>query len=386
MAMAAGFLFAAPPALADVKAGVDAWATGNYDAAVKEWVGPSAQGDPDAQFNLAQAYRLGRGVPRDDARAKDLYARAAAQGHIQAADNYGMMLFQAGQREEAMPYVQAASDRGDPRAQYLLGIAHFNGDVVAKDWVRAYALITLANSAGLPQAQPAMAEMDQFVPLEDRQKGVALSSRLREQSDARLAQQFAAADLGVAAPAAKQVAPARVAASPKVPSAIPTTPVAPSIAAAEAAVAEAIRVTGTESPATAGADYARPGGAPTQTASAKPAGPKLAQSAKPAAAPKPAPTTAVARTAEPPAKPTPALSTGGGAWRVQLGSFSVPGNADRMWTQLGGKGPLAGKEKVIGQSGKLTVLSAGGFASREAAASACSALKQSGQACFPAAR
>jgi len=41
-----------------------------------------------------------------------------------------LMLFQDGRREEALPYVQAASTRGDPRAQYLLGVAHFNGDLV----------------------------------------------------------------------------------------------------------------------------------------------------------------------------------------------------------------------------------------------------------------
>ena len=61
--MLAGTVLAvAAPALADVKAGVDAWARGDYAAAVKEWRGPATAGDADAQFNLAQAYRLGRGV------------------------------------------------------------------------------------------------------------------------------------------------------------------------------------------------------------------------------------------------------------------------------------------------------------------------------------
>ena len=63
-----------------------------------------------------------------------------------------MLLFQRGERAKALPYVSAASDRGDPRAQYLLGIANFNGDNVPKDWVRAYALVTLAQQQGLPQA------------------------------------------------------------------------------------------------------------------------------------------------------------------------------------------------------------------------------------------
>ena len=98
---------------------------------------------------------MGQGA--DPARAEQLYAQAAARGHLQAADTYGLMLFQAGRREEAFPYVRDAARRGDPRSQYLLGIAHFNGDLVEKDWVRAYALLSLANSQGLPQAAPAIA-------------------------------------------------------------------------------------------------------------------------------------------------------------------------------------------------------------------------------------
>src|SRR6186713_2724186 len=88
--------FAAAPAAADVKAGVDAWSRGDYTAAVREWEGPAAAGDPDAMFNLGQAYRLGRGVATDLKRAEALYAQAAAKGHLQAADTYGLMLFQDG--------------------------------------------------------------------------------------------------------------------------------------------------------------------------------------------------------------------------------------------------------------------------------------------------
>ncbi|MEC9151060.1 MAG: sporulation protein, partial [Pseudomonadota bacterium] len=114
---------AAAPAMAEVKAGVDAWAAGDFATAVREWAGPAAEGDPDAQFNMGQAYRLGRGVETDVAQAEALYARAAAQGHVKAADNYGLLLFQRGAREEALPYISAAAMRGDPRAQYVLGIA-----------------------------------------------------------------------------------------------------------------------------------------------------------------------------------------------------------------------------------------------------------------------
>ena len=65
LALPAALLLAAVPALADVKAGVDAWERGDYPAAVAEWRPLAVGGDPDAQFNLGQAYKLGRGVPVD---------------------------------------------------------------------------------------------------------------------------------------------------------------------------------------------------------------------------------------------------------------------------------------------------------------------------------
>ena len=189
------------PALADVKSGVDAWTRGDFPSAIREWQGPAEKGDADAQFNLAQAYKLGRGVPQDLTRAEVLFAKAAAQGHVQAGDNYGLLLFQRGQHAQAMPYIKAASDRGDPRAQYLLGIAHFNGDSVPKDWVRAYALASLSQQAGLPQAKAALAQMDRFIPLDQRQRGIALASELGTQAETNRAQTATAMDLGSATPA-----------------------------------------------------------------------------------------------------------------------------------------------------------------------------------------
>jgi cell division septation protein DedD len=368
-------------ALADVKAGVDAWSAGDYERAVKEWRDPAAKGDADAQFNLAQAYRLGRGVEQNTKQAELYYAKAAAQGHIKAADNLGLLLFQGGQREAAMPYVKAAADRGDPRAQYLLGIAHFNGDLVEKDWVRAYALMTLANAAGLPQASPALQQMDDFIPLEQRQLAQPLAAQIKRDSDARRASQMAAADLGTVGPQlAAAVAPAPQPvpsdatrlppAAARIPQPIPQTAVAPSVAAAQAALAEAGRVTGTQSPADAGASYTL-GGSPI------------------AATPRPAvdQTVRVASTTPPPPKtaapaPKPSAAATGGPWKVQLGAFSIKANADKLWTQLANRAELAGATKLLVPAGKLTKLLAGGFDSQSSAQTACNALKRSGQSCL----
>lgn len=353
--LAAAALAAAGPAAADVKAGVDAWSRGDYARAVTEWKGPAERGDPDAQFNLAQAYKLGRGVPVDLARAEELFGKAAGRGHLQAADNYGLLLFQRGEHARAMPYVKAAAGRGDPRSQYLLGIAHFNGDNVEKDWVRAYALVSLAQQSGLPQAAAALAQMDKYIPLDQRQQSVALASELAGAAQQARESQLAAFDLGATVPSAHSAppvssAPARVARGPEA--------ISP-----ESAAAAAERAAG-ESPHTAGADYARPRTPEVVT---------LPKRTPPAARPAPV--------ATPTPPPAPAS---GGAWRVQLGAFGVAANAEALWDRVKSRPELAGRARLLVPAGKVTKLQAGGFASEAEARAACTRLAAAGFTCIAA--
>ena len=373
------------PALADLERGYAAWDRGDYNAAVREWRDLANSGNADAQFNMAQAYRLGRGVEQNAAQAEILMAKAAAQGHIQAIDTYGLLLFQNGRREEAMPYVMSSAGRGNPRAQYLLGIGHFNGDLVDKDWVRAYALMTLSNAAGFEPAKAGIAQMDDFIPLEDRQKAQTLAIKLKQDADAQLKTQLASRDLGIGTSTPPTTtAPTRIASAPqgatqapatrplpssitRIPEPIATTSVPPSVAAAKAAIAEATRVTGTESPADAGADLAA-----ASTAATPP----------PASRPTPETRPAPVRVAANPAATPSRASAATGPWRVQLGAFSVRGNADRMWSRVSGQAALSGKEKLVIPAGNVMKLQAGGFASRAAAQEACNALKRGGIECL----
>lgn len=362
LAALCGVALAVPsPGLADARVGVDAWTQGDFASAVKTWQTAAAQGDADAMFNLGQAYKLGKGVKQDLGQAEALFGRAAAQGHIQASDNYGLLLFQRGQRTQAVPFIRAASDRGDPRAQYLLGIGHFNGDIVEKDWTRAYALVSLAQQAGLPQAANALAQMDRHVPMAQRQQAVELASELSSQADATRARQLAAADLGSASPFPAPVAPA--------PSARGV-----SLAQASDAAGAASRAVG--SPATAGADYARP--APGSVSVWQGLPPRVAaadQGAVGSAHPAPA----LARPGL--AKPAGAINPGG-AWRVQLGAFGQPGNADALWNRLRNRPELAGRPRLNVKAGSLTKLQAGGFASAAEAKAACDRLSGAWQTCI----
>ena len=342
------------PAAADTKAGVDAWTRGDFGAAVKEWQAQAARGDSDAVFNLGQAYRLGKGVKQDLTKAEQLFGQAAGMGHLQAADNYGLLLFQRGERAKALPYLRTAADRGEPRAQYLLGIAHFNGDLLPKDWVRAYALVTLALQQSLPQAAGALAQMDQYIPIEQRRQGVQLAAELGSQADANRARQFAAVDLG------SQVSSGAVVGVP-----VSGQPVkAPTLASITEPVSPAGRVAGRDSPATAGADYARPA---------------VKAIAQPAAAPRPV--IKPARVLTPALTPaTPAPASAGGSWRVQLGAFGVASNADAMWAKVRARPELAGHGRLNVKAGAVTKLQAGGY-SQAAAQAACAKLKAAGITC-----
>ncbi len=376
--MAAAMMFTqAVPAAAELTAGYEAWQRGDYTRAVREWRDLAAAGNADAQYNMAQAYRQGKGVAKNEKQAEILLAKAAAQGHIRATDNYGLLLFQSGRREEAMPYVMAAAERGNPWAQYLIGIGHFNGDLVKKDWVRAYALMTLSNAANYQHAKPALAQMDDFIPLEQRQEAQVLAQKLKREAATRFAQQRASENLAVGADLNNAARPSRQASAPpsarplpssatRVPRPIQTTTVPPSVAAAQTAVQEAARVTGTESPAVAGADFARTGSAIPATAPVR--------TAAATRTPKPA--------AKPPVRRPSRAATSSGPWRVQLGAFGVRKNADRLWSRLSGKAALSGKQKLVVPAGNLVRLQAGGFASRSAAQNACNSLKRGGQNCL----
>ena len=344
------------PALAagsagDVKDGVDAWTRGDYPAAIAQWRGPAESGDADAQFNLAQAYKLGKGVPADLKLAEDLYAKAARAGHLQAADNYGLLLFQSGRRTEALAWIVPSADRGEPRAQYVLGTAYFNGDLVPKDRIRAYALMSRAAATGLEQARESLAAMDEAIPLAERQQAVVLAAQLEGQAQALRGTQFAAADLGGPPPPKRRVVgEQRVARPAPVDAPVGPAPLPP-------------KVVLRPEPVTAGADFAAP-----------------VMLGKPTSLP--------VKVAPPPVKTAAQLSrvvgapapTAAGQWRIQLGAFSVAGNAEAQWTRLKARPALAGADRFLVPAGGLTRLQAGPFASKAAADAACAAL--AGQACI----
>ncbi|WP_439568067.1 SPOR domain-containing protein [Sphingopyxis sp.] len=362
------------PAHADVKDGVDAWQRGDYQGAVAQWRPAALAGDADAQFNLGQAYKLGRGVPADLVQAEAWYRRAAKQGHLQAEDNLGLVLFTANRRDEAMPFIIRSAERGEPRAQYVLGTAHFNGDLAAQDWPRAYALTKRASDAGLGIASARLAQLDTLIPLDQRQRGLAMLPEIeKNEARARLSAVTAAA------PAAAKPAPASPIRTASLPASAPGTsytppPVIAPTPAASTPAAQAATIAAVE--ATAAADAAK--GKPGTTYAPPPASGTLPPAPAKAKPPVNNAPIAVRET------PTPARPGGGSSpWRAQLGAFGVEANARSLWASLGKKYPaVAARQPTYVKTGKVTRLQTGGFANKGEANNFCAALSKGGQACL----
>jgi cell division protein FtsN len=111
-----------------------------------------------------------------------------------------------------MPWLQRAAQRGEPRAQYVVGTAHFNGDLATKDWPRAYALMTRAAASGLPQAGRSLAEMEKFIPIGQRQQGTQIAASLAAAESAANAGEDRA-EMAMALPAPAPAAPSTAARS-----------------------------------------------------------------------------------------------------------------------------------------------------------------------------
>jgi len=358
------------PAMADTKTGVDAWNRGDYKAAVDEWRKAAIAGDPDAQFNLGQAYKLGRGVPVDLQMAESWYRKAALQGHAQAEDNYGLALFQDGKRADAVPWLEKSVGRGEPRAELVLGTMLFNGDGIERDWVRAYALMTRSSGAGLPQGSQTLAEMDKYIPADQRQRGIQLARKMDTQvaGNGNYASEITGG--GSDGPAFT---------STDVPPSPTPDPVYAQPGASYPTPGKGSKPGRNKPPVLAANPPQSYNPAPVSN-SGPVYNPGPAYTPPPAPRPRPAPV----RTAPEPAPV--AVASSGGGWRVQFGAFRDEGNAKALWTRLKGQvGGLSGMQPYLRRVGPITKLQAGPIRSQGDAARLCGAVKRAGSECVPVA-
>ncbi len=328
----------AKPAVADTSAAApdariayEAWQRGDFATAIKNWRPLAIAGDSEAQYNMGQAYRFGRGVPVDLRQAEDWFRKSSMQNNMQGKAAYGIVMFQNGKRAEALPYLEEAAGHANPNAQYIYGTILFNGDLVERDYPRAYAMMTRASASGIRAASSALVQMDRVIPLAERTRGLALA-RAFELAESK----------------------------PEIP------PGDPGVSA--------LQPVGRESPRPV-RTVTLP---PSDRAGLPPARVAIDSEQEPEAVRVPRPRPPV----KSPSAERVATPGAGGTWRVQLGAFSNADGATALWDRLKSRiDTLASFNPVMVRAGRITRLQTGPVASRAAADKLCVAVKASGQAC-----
>ncbi|WP_291317514.1 tetratricopeptide repeat protein [Desulfuromonas sp.] len=123
----------------------------------------ASAGDPDAQFQLGQAYYEGKVLLRDPTEAARWYEKAANSGHSEAQYRLGLLYSRGDGVVES--YAQAAkwlfraARQDHPEAQCRFGAMLFEGKGTSKDSIKGYAWTVLAAAQNATDARDNLARM-----------------------------------------------------------------------------------------------------------------------------------------------------------------------------------------------------------------------------------
>ena len=142
------FLNTSPAASADLARGLAAVKKGDFETALKEWLPLAKDGNPSAQYNVGQLYRLGRGVAKDYTKASQWYEKAAEQWHSAARHNLAV-LYEKGlgvpiNYAKAIEWYEKAASQDYGIAQFNLAVMYSIGQGTKRDLVKAHIWYAIA--------------------------------------------------------------------------------------------------------------------------------------------------------------------------------------------------------------------------------------------------
>jgi len=176
----AAYIGVAVPARAGMDEGVQAYQAGDYERSYREFASLAEAGNVAAQYNIAQMYRYGQGVPQDYAAALAWYEKAAEAGLSSAQNNLGHMLAEG--KGTAIDYARAvawwrrAAMQDHVSAQFNVGTAYHRGIGGDADPVEALFWYSLAMVNGYLGARPIREQLATTMNLEQL---VAVSDRVK---------------------------------------------------------------------------------------------------------------------------------------------------------------------------------------------------------------
>lgn len=129
------------PALSGYDEALDMINRGNFIEAVEELKPLVELGYPPALYHQASLYENGQGVQRDQAKAFELYQRAANRGIAEAQFALAQMYLEgrgcSKDTTQGFEYTRRAADKGLAAAQYNLAVMFQKGEVITQSYRNA---------------------------------------------------------------------------------------------------------------------------------------------------------------------------------------------------------------------------------------------------------
>jgi len=121
----------------ELEDGFEAFASGNYEQALRLWLPIAEKDDHKAQYNLGILYMKGLGVEKNLKTAFIWYKRAAANGNTDAMYNLGIMYDQGRviyrSPKDATKWWKKAAELGNAAAQFNIAVEYAYGRSLGKD-------------------------------------------------------------------------------------------------------------------------------------------------------------------------------------------------------------------------------------------------------------
>ena len=131
---------------------------------LERWLQQASEGDVDAQFAYAFVHYRGIGVAQNYELARQWFAPAAAQGHVESAFFLGAMLANGwgGIKDSAgaVPLYLKAAEANYMPAQNNLGLMYLNGEGVPQNFAEARFWISVADLNGSDKSEEILKKLE----------------------------------------------------------------------------------------------------------------------------------------------------------------------------------------------------------------------------------
>ena len=119
-----------------------------------QWTEKNADNEsPEVQLALAKAYQTGDGVAKDLQKARSWAQKAAAKGNLEAEYLVASWAYEANPNSgDALQQLMKVAEKGNPDAQYTIGMAYLEGKGVQKSEEKAIEWFEKAAAKGNPDA------------------------------------------------------------------------------------------------------------------------------------------------------------------------------------------------------------------------------------------